>query len=175
MELSASARIAITKVAWIEVARSLLVASFRQSESDYLMFRDQDIRFEPELLGRMLEKKAPMVVAPYVVSGEEPQRFETTFDERGEVTHAGLGCCLIRADVIESLWAKHYEELHFTQTGKVLVNLFDRMYVDRDNGRQMFKEDRAFCWRVRDAGFRITALSPATVTHDGVTATFPLP
>lgn len=169
-----NARLGLTMTPWIDVARSSLVGSFRVSECDYLHFRDQDIAYAPEVLERMLERKAPMIVAPYFVRHSEPRRFETVI-EHGEVTHAGLGCALVRRDVVEALWDTYYEDLHFTQDGQILVNLFDRLYVERDNGRQMFKEDRAFCWRVRAAGHRIEALSPATVTHDGVESTFTTP
>ena len=166
-----NARFGMTMTPWIDVARSSLVASFRESGCDYLFFRDHDIAFEPELLRRMLDAKADMIVAPYIVRHSNPQRFETVV-ENDEVIHAGLGCALIRRDVIETLWENHFDEFYFVQDGQVVVNLFDRLYVTIDTERQMWKEDRAFCWRVRNAGYKIKALSPANITHGNVTSTF---
>lgn len=154
---------------WVDIARTVLVHEFLRSDSEWLFFRDQDVTFAAELMSRMLKLELPMVVAPYA------RRIGDGFDVHfvaGMVESAGLGCALIHREVLERIWAEYREDLSFDYDGVSLVHIFDRLFVQRDNGRQIWREDRAFCWRVRQAGIPIRAIAPAQVAHAGKVTTY---
>jgi GT2 family glycosyltransferase len=159
----------VVDVATLPLARAVLVEAFQRSDCEWFFFRDDDISIESRVLQSMVDLKKDAVVAPYKVRDED--RFDVTFAD-GVLTHAGLGCALIHRAVIDVLCVRYFDELSFTHRGVGLVSLFDNLRVRRDDGFQMFWEDRAFWYRVRSSGFVIHALDGAVVTHAGVTTTF---
>jgi hypothetical protein len=161
----------VVDIAALPLARTILVDAFRHSECEWLFFRDDDISIEGRVLQSMIDLKKDAVVAPYKVRDED--RLDATFVD-GVLTHAGLGCALVHRSVIDVLCVRYFDELSFTHRGTTLISLFDNLRVGRDDGFQMFWEDRAFWYRVRSSGFVIHALNGAVVTHAGVTTTFSL-
>jgi hypothetical protein len=155
----------------VHVARAKLVSSFRLTKCHSLFFRDDDIDVSAATIKRMVDLDAPAVIAPYKLRHKK-ERFDVIFNESGDAVWAGLGCALLRRDVIETLWNLHYEEKHFFEDDfdPPVVNLFrdEQAYV---NGtRRLLKEDHAFWFRVREAGFPITVLDEVTVNHAGITS-----
>lgn len=153
----------------LNVARARLLAGYYESRQPYLFLHDDDIDVQPGVVARMLALEAPGVVAPYRVRGTE--RYAVTYDSQGQVTWAGLGCALVRRDVIDALWDLHFEELHFfelTAAGeRARVGLFDDEFADVNGVRRKLKDDHAFWLRVRLAGYPIVALDDVTTTHAG--------
>lgn len=168
LSLDSSSRISFTlNTPWLHVAQAQLIAEFLwHSECEFLFFRDDDLFVEPEVMGRLFALNADVAVAPYKLRGD--CRFDVIFDDRGEVQFAGTGCCLVRRNVIRTLWEKYYEELHFKQNDQEVVALCRDMFVMRDDGVQLLKYDHAFHLRVRLSGFRIQALNDVKTTHAGV-------
>lgn len=159
---------------WLHVARARLIPQFRGTKCEYLFFKDDDVSMESEVVQRMLDTKIEAVVAPYRVKDEQGsgERFDVVFDEKGGVLWAGLGAALIHRSVMDTLWDLHYGELHSLETGVPYVALFRDFFAKRDNGQQLIKEDHAFWWRVRMAGFQIEVLDDVVVTHAGVRSHF---
>lgn len=162
-------KISITQnTPWLHVARAQLIAEFLwHTKCEWFLFRDDDLFVAPDVIGRMLALHADVVVAPYRLRGEV-ERFDVERDFAGEVLWAGLGCCLVRRRVLARLWSLHHEELHFKQNDQEVVALCRDMFVMRDDGMQLLKEDHSFHLRVRLAGFRIQAISDVETVHAGV-------
>ena len=150
---------------FLAVSQAQMVAAFLASDCDLFFSREDDIVVAPEVLRRMIAADVPAIVAPYFVRGTE--RLETTIDNDGAVIWAGLGCALLKREVLVTLRAAYVDELRFMQEGTELVHLFRDLFADRDDGRQLVKGDHAFWWRVRTAGYRVEALDDVTVNHAG--------
>lgn len=150
---------------FLAVSQAQMVQAFLASDCNRFFSREDDILIQASVLQRMIDKDVPAIVAPYFVRGTE--RLETTLDADGAVIWAGLGCALLKREVLETLSAAYAEELGFIQDGVPLVHLFRDFFADRDDGRQLVKGDHAFWWRVRTAGFRVEALDDVTVNHAG--------
>lgn len=157
---------------FLTTSQAQLIAQFRESACSHLFFREDDVYFKPEVLGRMLAAKMPAIVAPYLVRESDPPRLETTVDDAGDVLSAGLGCALLERGVLEALWKKHYDELHYRQSGRELVDLTAELFVEREDGRQKMKGDHAFWHRVRGAGYRVAVLEDVIIDHAGEVSHF---
>lgn len=149
---------------FLAVSQAQCVDRFLASDCSHYFSREDDIFVEATVLTRMLASASPAIVAPYYVRGTT--RFETVLGDDG-VAWAGLGCTLLRRDVLEALWAAHWDELHFRQDGRDIVHLFRDLFLQRDDGVQLLKGDHAFWWRVRALGYRVDALDDVTVNHAG--------
>lgn len=150
---------------FLAVSQAQMVQAFLASDCDLFFSREDDIHIEADVLRRMIAADVPAIVAPYFVRGTE--RLETTIDADGAVIWAGLGCALLKREVLLQLRAAYAEELGFVQEGVPLVHLFRDLFADRDDGRQLLKGDHAFWWRVRQLGIRVEALDDVLVNHAG--------
>jgi GT2 family glycosyltransferase len=154
--------------AWLHLAYALLVADFLASDCRVMMIRDDDVFPDAETVARMLEvidDGAPAVVAPYKVRDED--RFDVVLEEDGRFRWAGVGCSMLRREVLEALWDIHAPELGFTHEGRAVVAIFRDLLVERDDGVQLVHEDHAFWYRVRSAGYAVAVLDDVLVPHAG--------
>ncbi len=157
---------------WLHVARAMLVGAFHdETRASMLFFRDDDIDVSPATVSRLIAANVPAIVAPYVLrtepGGPASTRFDATLHVDGTVETAGLGCALIRRAVISRLWFDYENELQFTRRGHRYVAMFRDFFAERDDGTELFDEDRAFWWRVQQAGYRVEALDDCMVPHAG--------
>jgi hypothetical protein len=146
----------VSNCPWLDAARADLVAAFLNTSCTHILFRDDDIFFEPDVLRRMLDAKAPIIVAPYRIR-LPPHTWAT----------GGLGAALIRRDVIEALRDQH-PELRYYQEGEERCGLFHHMFVGQSTERRLLKEDHAFFHRVRGAGYSVVECAGARVRHGDV-------
>ena len=170
-------------------ARAELVSSFLRSGSEFLFFVDADIGFGPEVLKDLIRSGFPIVVAAYrervnqnnwtvdggkpltelPISRAHPWQLRTIPIER-----AGLGCTLIRRDVLETMsHSKDYENLcYINETSQESVcDLFSSLILRDSAGvRRRLSEDAAFYCRAIEQGFRPQCLIDATIDHSGVIA-----
>jgi hypothetical protein len=148
---------------WLDAARSLLLAKFCAGAFDALLFRDDDVDFEAELLERMLLdlRHRPIVVAPYRMR-MRPHAWAVTF-EGAHLVAAGLGATLIRRDAIDKMIVS-FPELAYDQDGSPRHALF---LHELWQGK-LLKEDHAFFSRARRAGLDLYAIPNARVDHAGV-------
>lgn len=149
----------------IHVARARIAAKFLEGDCDWLFLRDDDIDVSSSTIQSMIDMNVNCTIAPYLVRNTD--RFDVVFDESGNVVWAGLGCALIRRSVIEKLWAEHYEELHFYEEHRLRVGIFRDFFAEIDGVRRLLKEDHAFWYRVRAAGYSINVLDSSIVNHAG--------
>jgi hypothetical protein len=153
-------------------------------DSDYLLFIDADMAFPPELVLDMLLFGEPLVGTLY------PQRRvplswagsgtgATTTQRRGnfmEVEGVGMGCTLMRRDVIATLLARMPQivderiDLHpaaglLKQAGaKRLIRAFEKLdFPDRG----IISEDLSFCIRWRQCGGQVWAAIGHRMSHVG--------
>jgi hypothetical protein len=156
----------------IEVARSLLISRFREEKfANYVFLRDDDIDIAPEVVYSMISADAPAVLVPYRLRKKD--RFDVVFDESKNLMWGGLGCALIRRDVIDRLWEDYFGELHFYQDGELKVHLFRQMFANVNGTREYMKEDHSFWHRVRTCGFKLLALEGQKITHAGIQSIYP--
>jgi hypothetical protein len=161
--LEATVRATVNSI--LSLSQAQMVEAFLGSDCELFFSREDDIFVEPDVLGRMIAADVPAIVAPYFVRGTK--RLETILDADDAVLWAGLGCALLKREVLVTLRAAYRDELRFVQEGVELVHLFRDFFADRDDGRQLVKGDHAFWWRVRTAGYRVEALDDVIVNHAG--------
>jgi glycosyltransferase involved in cell wall biosynthesis len=99
---------------WIEQARHRTVSHALAAECDWLLFLDDDMRFPPDTLVRLLERGQTVVAAnyttrqmPFVPSAVKAEgvRCYTEFASSGleEVLTAGMGVMLVRSDLLRRI------------------------------------------------------------------------
>ena len=176
-DLGVDVTIAVTKnQAVLHLAHAHLMHLFLQTPCDAVLMMDDDVSCAPEVVGRMIAAGVPAVVAPYLVRGSVPERFDAHLLPDGSVETAGLGLALVRRPVIERLWLGFREELGcFDDDGRELVCMFRDFFGERGGRRKLLRHDHAFWCRVRAAGFAIEALDGAEVTHAGAARTYRAP
>lgn len=149
--------------------RNILSERFLASKEDYLLFADSDMAFRAEHIVELINSDKPIVGALYfgvpygshetfTVALKETARGRllpiprSELPESGclEVDSVGMGLCLIKRKVIETLGANHEELRPFAET---LVD-------GKARG-----EDVTFCLRAKEAGFTTWLNLNARVGH----------
>jgi hypothetical protein len=169
----------------LALARSVQATRFLESGCAWMLCLDDDISADPETILEMLEADADCIFATYAqrlaphritlhtVDGVNPRRAPQRRTLRGgrvlEVASGGLGCALVRRNVVETLCRLH-PELAFEEGGTRHTKVFDEAILALDGERRSVGEDVAFYHRVRGAGFRVECFADATVNHDGTIA-----
>ncbi len=141
-------------------ARNKLAKQAIKMESDYTMWFDSDMIFEPDTMVRLLEHKAPIVSGAYF--RRSPPYHLVAFDkcdaEKREWTDltlptdtvkcggVGFGCVLVKTEVLFDVAAKY------------------GCWFDPMNG---FGEDLSFCYRARQCGYDILLDPSITCGHVG--------
>lgn len=141
-------------------ARNKLAKQAIKMESDYTMWFDSDMIFEPDTMVRLLEHKAPIVSGAYF--RRSPPYHLVAFDkcdaEKREWTDltlptdtvkcggVGFGCVLVKTEVLFNVAAKY------------------GCWFDPMNG---FGEDLSFCYRARQCGYDILLDPSITCGHVG--------
>lgn len=156
-------------------ARSRLLADFYSEKfCTHIFMRDDDIDVNAETIQKMISADTPAIMVPYKLRNKD--RFDVVFNESKELLWGGLGCALVRRDVIDSLWKSFFEELHYyEEDGSLKVHLFQEIFgiINNDNMRRLVKEDHSFWWRVRSLGFNIKYLEGEEIRHAGKTSIYP--
>lgn len=156
---------------WLHVARAQLAGAFKESAASLMLMRDDDVGVPPGVVARMIAADVDAIVAPYVIRdplGSERPRHDVTLNPDGTVRFAGLGCALVTHAVISRLWFEHEDELGFDRRGRRYVAMFRDFFAQVDGRVELIEEDRAFWYRVAQAGFRIDALDDVEVPHGGI-------
>ena len=151
-------------------ARNKLATSAIKAGADYVLWLDSDMVFPPDLLGKMLkeckEKNIDFLSGlyfrrnpPYSTvlydklealpdgKGCAHTSFECVPEGTFEVGGCGFGCVLMATDVLMSVSAKYAGHM-----------------FEPDYG---MGEDLAFCWRARQAGYKIFCDSTLECGHVG--------
>lgn len=141
-------------------ARNRLAKQAIKMESDYTMWFDSDMIFQPDTMLRLLEHKAPIVSGAYF--RRSPPYHLVAFDkcdaekrEWGDLAlptetvkcgGVGFGCVLVKTEVLFNVAAKF------------------GCWFDPMNG---FGEDLSFCHRARECGYDILLDPSITCGHVG--------
>lgn len=149
----------------ISRARNHLTQMFLDSDAEYLWFIDTDISFVPETLDRLIEADLPIVSALYYGKDKRGSAFPVGNIRSGnkfnrvpaarlkgkkpaEVDGVGMGCCLIKREVLESLGVRP------------LWPFAEILYEGEPMG-----EDITFCVRAAERGYKSFILPTARVGH----------
>ena len=141
-------------------ARNKLAKQAIKMQTDYTMWFDSDMIFQPATMLRLLEHDAPIVSGAYF--RRSPPYHLVAFDkcdaEKREWTDlpfpaetvkcggVGFGCVLVRTDVLFEVAAKY------------------KTWFEPMNG---FGEDLSFCYRARQCGFDVLLDPTITCGHVG--------
>jgi len=150
---------------WLDCARADLVYDFLDGDADDLFFIDDDIDIDRSVFIRMMYENKPIVIAPYRT--RLPPNDWAVVHNGKDVIAAGLGCTLIKREVIEVM-VDQFPELIYDQDGHQQSALFLHTIVND----KLLKEDHAFFYRANQCGFPIHALDKATVNHNGTISTW---
>ena len=166
----------------IDLPRSQAATYLLKSNHTHLMFLDDDMAWQPELIARMVELDCDIVGAPYRQKNAEViynMRTSDGFDQSTEnpalcsVHDIATGLLLIKRRVFEAL--KEQVDVVKDNATKEDIFMFFKHCVVRDpisepdGGMSYMSEDLYFCRIARDAGFQIFAYVDAETGHTGTT------
>lgn len=174
---------------WLDQVRSELVGLFRETKEELCLFQDADVWFDASLVDSMIEAGSDVITCSYrkreppheyvarALGRTHPKDAPTRSLAGGrrvvEIARDGLGCCLVRRRVVETLYEKHVDLRYLSDAGQWRCNLFEYgIRTDAQGVRRAGAEDRAFFERVRAAGFKVECLADATVMHGGIPGRF---
>lgn len=162
-------------------ARHRLVKMFLDSDKEYLLFLDADLKFEAKQILSLLDRQKDMIVGFYAKKSIGPAQWVGNADNpnpdaEGLVTmkEAATGCMLIHRRVIEAIIAKHPELTYQADPDGVNTEwaVFQSgVFEDKDINpprRRWLSEDWAFSWRARECGFTIYGDPGVVCLHQGV-------
>ena len=161
----------------ITQARNSLVADFRSTDADAMLFLDADVVVTPEAVLRLfaLSIGKDITAGIYPRRGADRKFFldmamddhnRLMLDENGlvQVNRIGTGFMMIQRHVIEGMIAKHPEwAYHNNVQDRTDYALFDFCIKDG----QYFGEDYAFCDRARADGYSIYLDPSISLPHVG--------
>lgn len=145
-------------------ARNIIAMQAIQGDYDYVLWLDSDMVFEPDTLVRLLQDEKDIVTgiyfrrvkpySPVLYENLEIRQTECIFSgvekypaEMFEVAGAGLGCMLMRTDVLKDIEATD-GPVWFAPIGNV-------------------GEDLAFCIRARKLGYKVFCDPSVKLGHVG--------
>jgi GT2 family glycosyltransferase len=152
--------------AYLDDNRNEVVREFMERDHDYLLFLDTDHTFPPELIYALIDTAAdhsfPICSALYFGELKEkalqPVWFQPQVDGEGlrvmdsfqmglvhPVSAVGMGCCLIRRDVLEVVGKAHADDA-WPWFGRDQYTYKGRKYA--------YGEDMCFCVRAGKLGFQ---------------------
>ena len=149
----------------ITFARNKIASKFLESDSDYLLFLDDDMVFKPDLLMNLIEKDKPVVGALTFLRGEPhlPSLYKIASDNLTynpilmwrpsaleEIDALGMAATLIRRDVFEEMKA-------ISQFHNNIWGFFDNL--------EFLGEDFRFCRKARDLNIKIHCDTSQLVGH----------
>lgn len=157
----------VSNCPWLDCARADLVSAFMGTQCTHLLFRDDDVYFEPSILQGLIDMQTPIAIAPYVTAVGDPQ-WTVVLEPGGRIAYAGLGAALIQRQVFDNIAIRN-PDLRYTQGGEQRIGYFMHQIVTAGGVRIMLKEDHAFYRRAYEAGYYPKALEGARIMHGGRT------
>jgi hypothetical protein len=161
-------------------ARNLLVKDMLDAGSDYLMFIDSDINFEPDDIFRLMawaqdSKKGIVAGVPRVRDVKKTYIADLDHDENGDLTMNAMGLVrgkrvatafmLIQRSVITDMMAANPDWNYFDKRcGKEVPALFDFKLT----AEGYIGEDFLFCDRTRELGYEVWIDPTIALGHMGV-------
>lgn len=163
-----------------ESRNMLLTVWYDKTESDWILFVDADMEFDPTMVLAMLKSGHPLVGCLYPVK-TFPIRYVGSWAEKPkvqggfmEVEGIGFGVTLIHRSAVKQMlengFAKRDERPHHAITDMTLkygisslIRAFDE--IDIEGGR--LSEDFSFCHRHKQGGGEVWADISYPVTHIG--------
>jgi hypothetical protein len=152
------------------------------TDADFLLFVDSDVSFDPSVVRKLVALDLPIVSLPYpkrhihwsraalaMSEGLSPEagaydyvlrtvRPEEVKGELVEVEGVGMGCTLIRRDVLREMTEAYRPELeafdNHPDLGGPTVMLFSMRWGELKGKRHLFGEDVSFCSRWKDLADR---------------------
>jgi len=175
---------------WVGNARSELAGEFLESRQSHILWLDADISFHPSVVELLLRANASIITCAYrkrkppheytsrTLDGREhcfaPERRLSNGGRVIEIESDGLGCCLMRREVLEFMSRRYQNPWlgpklgYVSEAGKPRVHLFAHDVATIDGVRRIIGEDGAFFMRARACGFKVECLADATIWHDGI-------
>ena len=162
----------------ISHARALMVGAFLRTEATHLLMVDDDIRFEPATIKRMLDCNVDVVGGcypcrttasqtstdtPFAVTLQASENAHEVVNGAIRVRHIGTGFLLCKRIVFERLYEAH-DDLLFSSAGEGLCAAIFNPIV---RGGRHLAEDYAFCQRWHDLGGDVWAFLDADFGHCG--------
>jgi hypothetical protein len=157
--------------------RNTMVAQFRRTEFEYLMWIDSDIEFTADDVGKLLAMNADVAAGCYRmkkpgskyaawVNGALIDDLDK-FKEPVAVDYAGTGFMMIHRRVFDKL-EPHVTPLWEGQVGECHGFFSQKLISHEDSGRYIeLPEDYSFCLRWRDIGGKVMMDPSVRLIHHG--------
>lgn len=158
----------------IHNARGQIAASAIENGCDYLFFIDSDCVIPPDALKRLVSHGKPIVAgmyfhktapfAPVVYTKNEKGLYDCVMeypkDALMEVDGVGMGCCLIRTDVLKRFTRE-------AKDGELECWAFEPIPAEGERP-SITGEDFAFCQRAQEARYKIYVDTGVMAKHQTV-------
>jgi hypothetical protein len=177
----------------IDLARSELAGRFLEWRSadgqlaTHMMCVDSDTWWSGDAITRLVRCGGDMVCAAYrtrippyafqfrYVDGHSSLSTAPVRRTPGgnvlEIANTGIGCCLIKREVIESMYFRHPELSYYSYdypSNPKRVHLFQKFIFRDNNVPRGFGEDYSFQERARKCGFKLELLPSIVTFHAGM-------
>jgi len=151
----------------VDVARNVLVENFLKSDCTHLLFLDSDMVFPPDTIDLLLRHEKPVVSGLYFLrkklypsfrflkNGDYHSSYEFPQNSLMKVDATGLGCILVKREVLEKISEQNKGE-----------PLFYTKYIEGSRTK-VSGEDTVFCELVKKAGFEIYVDTGLLLGHYG--------
>lgn len=163
---------------YVQLARNELIKIFLDTDCEAIVFTDDDLRWEPKDLLRVIETPGDITCAVYrrkQYHEDYPVVIFTNPDDTPAVRADGCilgkdipaGFMRIKRSVIERLISAHpeLEYVNFVD-GKEITGFYD-LFPQGVHNRRWVGEDFAFCRLVRELGGEILVVPDVTIGHFG--------
>lgn len=159
-------------------ARNRLAKMFLDSDKDYMLFLDADLKFVAAQVASLVTRGKDMICGFYAKKTPGPAQWvgnalslEKTADGLSLMREAATGCLLIHRRVFETM-KKAYPEIEYTTDpdgDKTEWDFFKSgVYFDEDiKRRRWLSEDWAFSMLARKCGFDIYGDTSVVCLHEG--------
>jgi len=163
----------------VQIARNAVVRFFvNELDSDYLMFVDADMGWDSDVPARLIEKDVPIVSALYLGRQSDGRAFPVgsmwatpdklgAVDKEGravrdlsytdfssgellEVAGVGMGCCVVKREVVEALGPGAADRGTHPHTWPFSIG----QHALVTGGMLVMGEDITFCFRAGDLGYK---------------------
>jgi hypothetical protein len=163
----------------IALGRCELASEAYEEGYEEFLWVDTDINFNPDDVEKIRSHGLPLCGGLYarknghgfaVMWRNTGVEYQVTFGKDGgliEVDGVGCGFLHIRREVYTVIEGQGLSERCNRQFGKIFVTHYVPLVVDEPEGRRYMSEDYAFCWRARQAGFKIMVDTSINLLHVG--------
>ena len=176
-EKTYSNKIVFKRSPYVTRARNILVDMFLESDCTHLLFIDADIKFNPEIIEKLLHEDKEVICIPYPIKNfnlghtDFPVIFKKDIIINKnciEIAAGPTGFMMFKREVFNKMISFYGDKMKLKNKYnlKNLYNFFDNMHIPDE--QSWYGDDFAFCKRWTSMGGKVFAYLNTEITHVGM-------